>query len=92
MKKSIKTLIQKLKENPEGKIEGGFIGIKGGAALKFMDKSTNAPNPMICTNTTGCSNSTACEGSNQTEACTNSGDCSDADNTYTCTNSGRCLF
>lgn len=82
MKKSIKTLVEKLQESSDGKLKGGFSSIKGGAALR-----PPATNQTSCSNKAG----TICNGTNASN-CTNAGSCTDSTNTATCTNSGFCLM
>jgi|GEM_PF-2429457 len=76
MKKTLTSLVNKMKVNQDQTISGGFGKIKGGTAL------------YVAQNDGECTNSTRCDGTN-THTCTNSGDChlSTNSNPGGCTNS-----
>ncbi|KAA2238622.1 hypothetical protein F0L74_20575 [Chitinophaga agrisoli] len=74
MKKDILSFLEKLKENKDGTISGGFGSIRGGFTLsRFGTNNNNCINTGTCSgsNSGGCTNGT-CSGSNSPiEACTN---------------------
>ena len=81
MKKSIQSLISKLKENADGTVSGGFMSIRGGMNPSLL-LTTNSP----------CDNSKTCSGTND-GGCSNTGNCSGTTNRNgTCTNSGGTCF
>jgi hypothetical protein len=82
MKKTLKELLTKLKQETDGTLTGGFGSIKGGYSVGSVE-TTNT----ILDN---CSNSQVCGGINS--SCTNSGFCGDASNTYSCSNTFACAF
>ncbi len=78
MKKTIGELIHSL-EKKNGKLAGGFGGIRGGVK-----------NMMVYVNFSGlCSNTGTCQSTNKT--CDNSGTCTDTTN-GTCTNATACFM
>ena len=78
MKKTIKALIERIQQNVDGNLNGGFASIKGGASLTFAAQAV--------TNGT-------CSGTNKT-GCTNNDDCSKSTNSAPgkCTNSNVCYI
>lgn len=83
MKKTLKSLVQRLREESDGILQGGFGSIKGGFSSNIV-----LPNSTACTNdySPGCYNST------NENVCVNSVDCSDATNGSACNNTGICLI
>ena len=56
MNKSIKILVEKLEENREGGLKGGFSAIKGG--FRTFDASGADSTNGRCSNTTACGSTT----------------------------------
>ncbi len=75
-RKNIQSFIDKMKENQDGTISGGFGSLRGGG---FRPLSTNTS----CTNT-----GSACSGNN-TRLCQNELTCS-GNNNLDCSNTGTC--
>lgn len=67
MKKSIKILVKKLQQDPNGNLKGGFSAVKGG--FKSMSMSGLNFSNEVCSNTIACSHTT------NTTACTNTFSC-----------------
>lgn len=79
MKKSIQALLNKMEQNPDGTLKGGFASIKGGV---FYRVQTNGGDGV-----------SSCSGTNDTTGgCINKVSCSTTTNKGTCTNSNICLF
>lgn len=78
-KKTINGLINKIEINDQGKMTGGFSGIRGGFKV------------LPSTNDSKCPNSGTCTGTNK-DSCLNSRDCSSSTNNSECSNTGTCFF
>ncbi len=82
MKKSIKSLVEKLTIQGDSLMKGGFTQIKGGFSLSDLPgNNVNCTNTQICAgnNTGPCSNTLSCSGSNTAGAgqkCANHSTCS----------------
>ncbi len=78
MKKDVLSLLDKLRENKDGTISGGFGSIRGGFTLSaFGTNNGQCNNPSFCSgsNSGGCTNG-SCSGSNSpAELCSNTGIC-----------------
>ena len=77
MKKTIQELIEKLQQNVDGTMNGGFASIRGGT-----NSVTTCNNTGICSgdNTTSCKNSGDCSGGTNSATgehgtCSNTGSC-----------------
>ncbi|KAA2238623.1 hypothetical protein F0L74_20580 [Chitinophaga agrisoli] len=77
-KRNIQSFLNKMKENQDGTISGGFGAIRGGN-MSVLDLGKN----FTCENGT-------CSGTNET-GCVNSGTCSGSTNNTSCTNLSSCF-
>jgi len=74
MKKNVENLVKKILQTSDGKLQGGFLSIKGGMSLLPVSNSK-------CSNT-DCSNTNV--------SCTNDWHCDNTANSAGCTNSWTC--
>lgn len=81
MKKSIKHLLSRIKENDAANNIEGFVILKRVRGGVLPVDNSQGP----------CNNTYSCSGNNLT-TCNNSGKCGDSHNSGTCTNSGTCFF
>ena len=82
MEKSIRKLISSLSQGDDGKLNGGFGHIRGGANLDTLMKVSN-DGPVTCT-----TNPQFCQGQNTN--CNNQGACDGSGNSH-CSNTGVCF-
>ncbi|QES91068.1 hypothetical protein [Rhizosphaericola mali] len=74
MKKTIKILVDKmnkLQETKSGRLEGGFLSIKGGLNKNVLSSTNTSTGPSGCTNSGDCIQTT----NTSLHPCSNTGSC-----------------